>query len=96
MSEEFNNLKDKVSLNKQTLIDDYGSLCPAEFFAVVTETFFEQADQLKNKHPKLYQILSNFYQQDPASRKEKSHSKAKKDLFPLFESYFLIPHPQEL
>ena len=50
---------------KQTLIDPYGATNPAEFFAVVTETFFEKPRQLHKKRPDLYAELKEFYGLDP-------------------------------
>lgn len=47
-------------------IDDYGATNRAEFFAVVTEYFFQRPDLLREKHPKLYRTLSKFFRQDPA------------------------------
>ena len=53
--------------NKQSNIRDYGATNQAEFFAVVSEYFFEQPKMLKRKQPELYQALENFYQQNRAS-----------------------------
>ena len=50
------------------VIDDYGSKNPAEFFAVVTEAFFERPRDLASKHPRLYEQLLGFYKQDPLER----------------------------
>ena len=50
-----------------TLIDEYGATNPAEFFAVVTELFFERPTALRERHPALYEELRKFYQQDPAT-----------------------------
>lgn len=50
-----------------TLLDDYGAVSPAEFFAVVTEAFFEQARDLAQQHPALYAEFSRYYGLDPAS-----------------------------
>ncbi|MFH1417774.1 MAG: M90 family metallopeptidase [Planctomycetota bacterium] len=55
---------------KPTLLDPYGASEPAEFFAVVTEHFFEQPRQLRRRHPELYEQFSGFYRQDPAAWKE--------------------------
>ena len=49
-------------------IDAYGATNPAEFFAVVTEMFFEKPRPLKRRHPELYEELAAFYRQDPAAR----------------------------
>ncbi|WP_437965622.1 M90 family metallopeptidase [Sorangium sp. So ce260] len=60
-------LRDEASL-KRTVIDPYGATNPAEFFAVVTEAFFEKPRKLRAKHPELYDQLKAFYRQDPAGR----------------------------
>jgi len=49
------------------LIDPYGATHPAEFFAVASETFFEEAQDLLEAHPDLYAELKAFYGLDPAS-----------------------------
>jgi len=49
-------------------IDPYGATSAAEFFAVVTETFFERPRSMARRHPELYEQLARFYGQDPASR----------------------------
>jgi MtfA peptidase len=68
LSNEYNSLLIDIEQNHQHLIDAYGATNPAEFFAVVTEAFFEKPLQLKSHHPDLYEQLQSFYQQDPASR----------------------------
>ncbi len=45
-------------------IRDYGATNKAEFLAVASEYFFERPKMMQDKHPKLYQVLSDFYQQD--------------------------------
>jgi hypothetical protein len=57
-----------VERHHRTLIDRYGATNPAEFFAVVTETFFEEPGQLRSLHPELYGQLKDFYRQDPAEQ----------------------------
>jgi hypothetical protein len=49
-----------------SLISDYGATEPAEFFAVVSEVFFEQPARLQAEHPALYRELAGFYRVDPA------------------------------
>jgi Mlc titration factor MtfA (ptsG expression regulator) len=46
----------------------YGATNPGEFFAVATEVFFEQAQDLATFEPQLYDVLTRFYRQDPAAR----------------------------
>lgn len=67
LSQEYSQLTEDLSHNHRTVIDGYGATNPAEFFAVVTETFFEKPRQLKAKHPELYGQLADFYRQDPAT-----------------------------
>lgn len=52
---------------RRSLIDPYGATNPAEFFAVASETFYEEARQLKMKQPDLYKELEGFYGVDPAN-----------------------------
>jgi len=40
----------------------------AEFFAVISEYFFERPDLLAEKHPELYGMLVRMFRQDPAGR----------------------------
>ena len=47
---------------------DYGATDPGEFFAVATETFFTLPLQLEEAKPDLYDVLRDFYRQDPAAR----------------------------
>jgi len=42
-------------------IDPYGATNEAEFFAVVSEYFFERPELLKEKHPKLYELLVKIF-----------------------------------
>jgi MtfA peptidase len=46
-------------------INPYGTTNKAEFFAVVSEYFFERPDLLQQKHPDLYSLLQNIFKQDP-------------------------------
>ncbi len=52
---------------RRTLIDSYGVGDPAEFFAVVTESFFERPLALRREHAALYDVLARYYRVDPAS-----------------------------
>jgi MtfA peptidase len=45
-------------------IDMYGATNPAEFFAVISEYFFEQPDLLKANHPELYEMLDRIYKME--------------------------------
>lgn len=50
----------------EPLIDPYGATNPAEFFAVASETFFEESVELSKEHPDLYEQLRDYYGLDPA------------------------------
>ncbi len=65
----FERLQADKARHRKTLIDKYGATSPAEFFAVITEAFFEKPRQMKLKHPELYGQLQTFYGQDPAEDK---------------------------
>lgn len=47
-------------------INPYAVTNEAEFFAVVSEYFFEKPEQFQTKHPELYEMLSKIFGQDPA------------------------------
>ncbi|WP_055562239.1 M90 family metallopeptidase [Hymenobacter sp. AT01-02] len=49
-------------------INDYAATNEAEFFAVVTEYFFEKPEKLQEHHPELYQLLSRALRQNPKKR----------------------------
>ncbi|MBX7256628.1 MAG: zinc-dependent peptidase [Candidatus Hydrogenedentes bacterium] len=70
LSGEFEQLWRDVEQNRRTLIDDYGATDPSEFFAVVTECFFERPHALQKRHPELYDVLRQFYRQDPAALRD--------------------------
>ncbi len=67
LGEEFTRLRHELMMNQPHLIDAYGATNPAEFFAVVTEHFFEQPEDLRERHPELYGQLKGYYRQDPAA-----------------------------
>lgn len=49
-------------------IDAYASENPAEFFAVLSESFFLAPQAVAAAYPKVYAQLARFYRQDPATR----------------------------
>ncbi len=71
LSKEFQSLTTKAKLRKRAFFNHYGATNPAEFFAVISEHFFEQPRTFKRKYPELYQTLQNYYRLDPASWLEK-------------------------
>jgi hypothetical protein len=53
---------------EETLFDPYAAENPGEFFAVMSEAFFETPQLLLAEFPELYTNLARFYRQDPAAR----------------------------
>ena len=66
-TENFEDLRERSARRQSTVMDNYGATNPAEFFAVATETFFEEPHQLHDRRPDLYEELSEYYQLDPRS-----------------------------
>ena len=66
LSDEYQQLRRDSEQGRTDVLDEYGATNPAEFFAVVTEYFFEQPQQLQQLHPELYDELKLYYRQDPA------------------------------
>ena len=62
----------RVDSGEETVIDPYASDDPAEFFAVLSENFFELPDIVDREYPALYALLRAYYRQDPLSRLTKA------------------------
>lgn len=58
----------RVAQDEATFIDPYASESPGEFFAVVSEVFFEAPNKLLEAYPAVYEQLKQFYRQDPYAR----------------------------
>ena len=58
----------EVDRGVDTTIDPYGAEHPGEFFAVVSEVFFEAPLTLRDRFPAVYDQLAQFYGMDPAAR----------------------------
>ena len=65
LGEEFGRLQAQVITGQPSLFSTYGATNPAEFFAVVSEVFFEQPREMAAMHPALYAELRDFYRVDP-------------------------------
>jgi Mlc titration factor MtfA (ptsG expression regulator) len=63
----YHRLQHDAAHRRESLFDRYGAESPAEFFAVVTECFFENPVALRARQPDLYAGLAQFYRQDPAT-----------------------------
>ncbi len=58
----------RVDAGEDLPIDAYAAENPAEFFAVMSEAFFEIPRAVISMYPHLYALLAKFYRQDPAAR----------------------------
>src|SRR5882672_12603012 len=67
-TEAYKDLCRRVKAGEDTDIDPYATEAPGEFFAVVSEAFFEMPDIVRETYPAVYAQLAEFYRQDPASR----------------------------
>jgi hypothetical protein len=62
---EFEALRQRLARDEPGLIEPYAATDPAEFFAVVSELFFEQPAALAAQHPALYGELARYYRAHP-------------------------------
>ena len=63
---EYERLRAALGAGQPTFLDPYAASEPAEFFAVVTEAFFEKPRELEMQHAGLYEQLRRYYRVDPA------------------------------
>ncbi len=61
---------ERVDRRDDVGIDPYAAEHPAEFFAVLSETFFEKPEVVHAVYPDVYRLLADFYRQDPLTRGE--------------------------
>jgi Mlc titration factor MtfA (ptsG expression regulator) len=66
LGREYDDLVDKADKRIPDVLDHYGAMNPAEFFAVATEAFFERPQALRQRRTELYEQLKKFYELDPA------------------------------
>jgi len=65
MSKRYMELTRNTKRGKRTFLGGYAATDAAEFFAVVTERFFENPLEMGNQMPDLYEELRKYYKQDP-------------------------------
>jgi Mlc titration factor MtfA (ptsG expression regulator) len=65
LARDFALLRRDAYWGQPDVLDPYGATNPAEFFAVATETFFEQPHALAAGHPELYAEFEACYRVDP-------------------------------
>ncbi|MFO1294195.1 MAG: M90 family metallopeptidase [Rubrivivax sp.] len=65
MNAEYRVLQARLARGETGLIDAYAAGAPAEFFAVVSELFFERPEALAEAHPELFDEMRRCYRLDP-------------------------------
>jgi Mlc titration factor MtfA (ptsG expression regulator) len=66
--EAYEGFCDAVERGRETWLDPYAGEHPSEFFAVISEAFFEDPVETRRRYPDVYDQLKLFYRQDPLSR----------------------------
>ena len=65
LSQEFQDLQSQLAQGQDGLIESYAATDAAEFFAVVSELFFERPSALAAAHPALYGEFCGYYGVNP-------------------------------
>ncbi len=61
----YENFCQRVDAGEDSRLDPYAADSPAEFFAVMSESFFETPQLLRDTYPDVYRQLNLFYRQHP-------------------------------
>ena len=64
--EAYEGFSEALERGRDTWLDPYAAEHPSEFFAVVSEAFFEDGKETRRRYPEVYEQLRLFYRQDPA------------------------------
>ena len=67
LTQEFESFVIAVDGGAETVLDPYGAESPQEFFAVASEAFFVQPAEMRQAQSGLYELMRQYYQQDPAA-----------------------------
>lgn len=67
----YDDFRGRVARGDPSAIDPYAAEHPAEFFAVLSEAFFETPAAVRAEYRDVYRQLAAFYRQDPAARQER-------------------------
>jgi Mlc titration factor MtfA (ptsG expression regulator) len=71
LGEAYERLQRQIDRGLPSAVDPYGATNPGEFFAVLTENFFDAPRDLAAEFPDVYAELRAFYRQDPLARAER-------------------------
>jgi Mlc titration factor MtfA (ptsG expression regulator) len=64
-SSAFEDMRNRSGRRRRSQIDSYATVSDAEFFAVMTEYFFELPHVLRREYPEVYRLFAGFYRQEP-------------------------------
>jgi Mlc titration factor MtfA (ptsG expression regulator) len=64
----FDEFTEMADAEDEPPFDDYAAEDPGEFFAVMSEYFFEDPERLNDVFPAVYEQLKLYYRQDPLAR----------------------------
>jgi len=64
----FEDFQHQCSRGKNIGIDCYGASSPAEFFAVLSEVFFERPEIIHRHYADVHEQMKQYYRQDPMAR----------------------------
>ena len=70
MTRAYEELIESLRHHEKPWLDPYGATEPAEFFAVLTETFFQRPRHLKAEQPEVHDALVGFFRFDPVNLHE--------------------------
>jgi len=65
-SSAFEDLRSRSGRRRRSQIDSYATVSDAEFFAVMTEYFFELPHVLRREYPDVFRLFAEFYRQEPS------------------------------
>lgn len=68
----FERFERMLDAEEETALDPYAANDPAEFFAVLSETFFTDPGAIAGDFPAVYTELEGFYRQDPLALLERA------------------------
>ena len=71
-SEAYADFCNRVEGDAATVLDPYAAESPAEFFAVMSEAFFQTPLLVRSHNARVYEQLAFFYRQDPSLRLDAS------------------------
>ena len=72
LSKAYERLTRRVKHNHDS-INSYGTINPAEFFAVICEYFFTAPEVLVENYPEVYQLFKAYFRQDPMVWSKEGH-----------------------